>query len=102
MHDKHAKTLLMIVAEAALEPLLLEEARAHGAQSWSVFEVRSAGAIDGVREGRWEADRTVELRLVCDPAVADALAETVLKRYAPNYQVSMYFLPAQVLRPERY
>lgn len=102
MQAKHDKTLLMIVAEAALETVLLEEAQARGAQSWSVVDVRSAGGLEGVREGRWEADRTVEIRLVCDPAVADALAEAVLKRYAPNYQVSLVFLPVQVLRPERY
>jgi nitrogen regulatory protein P-II 2 len=101
MHTKHPKTLLVVVAEGALERLLLEEARAQGAQAWSVVDVR-CGGVEGVREGSWEADRSVEIRLVCEPAVADALADTVMQRFAPHYQVALYFAPVQVLRPDRY
>lgn len=98
---KYDKTLLVIVAEAVLERALVREAAALGAQAWTATEVRGA-AREGLREGQWEADRTVELKLLCDAAVADAIAEQVLARYAPNYSVSIYFSPVQVLRPERY
>jgi hypothetical protein len=101
MISKHPKTLLVIVAEAVLEKNLLRDARERGAQAWSVAEVH-AGAREGVREGAWEADRTIELKLLCDVAVADAIAEHVLTTYAPNYQVVMYLSPAQVFRPDRY
>lgn len=98
---KFDKTLLVIVAEAVLERALLRDAAAMGAQAWTVAEVHGA-AREGLREGQWEADRTVELKLLCDAAVADAVAEHVLARYAPHYSVSMYFSAVQVLRPERY
>lgn len=101
MQAKHPKTLLVLVAEAAIERTLLELARERGAQSWTVTDVRAAG-VEGEREGRWEADRTVEIRLVCEPAVADALAAEVMARYAPHYQVALYFAAVHVLRPERY
>lgn len=98
---KYDKTLLVIVAEAVLERALVREATALGAQAWTATEVRGA-AREGLREGQWEADRTVELKLLCESAVADAIAEQVLQRYAAHYSVSMHFSTVQVLRPERY
>jgi nitrogen regulatory protein P-II 2 len=98
---KHPKTLLVIVTEAALEKQLLRDARRLGVQGWTLTEVRAANH-EGVREGSWEADRTIEVKLICDPAVADAVADHVLADYAPHYSVALYFAPVQVLRPERY
>lgn len=98
---KHPKTLLVIVAEAVLEKNLVRDARQRGAQGWTVSEVHGAGR-EGVREGAWEADRTIELKVICDEAVADAIAEHVLATYAANYSVAMYFSPVSVLRPERF
>jgi hypothetical protein len=98
---KFDKTLLVIVAEAVLERNLVRDAAALGAHAWTATEVHGA-AREGLREGQWEADRTVELKLLCDAAVADAIAEHVLARYAAHYSVSMYFSPVQVLRPDRY
>ncbi len=98
---KHTKTLLVINAEALLEKPLVRDLRERGAQGWTITEVRGAN-LEGVREGDWEADRTIEMKLICEPAVADAIAAHVLSVYAPNYGVALYFSPVQVLRPERY
>ena len=98
---KHTKTLLVIVAEAVLETRLVRDARQRGAQGWTVGEVHGAGR-EGVREGDWEADRTIELKLICEEAVADAIAEHVLLTYAPNYSVAMHFSQVKVLRPDRF
>ena len=98
---KHPKTLLVIVAEAVLEKNLVRDARQRGVQGWTVSEVHGAGR-EGVREGDWEADRTIELRVICDEAVADTIAEHVLATYAPHYSVAMYFSAVAVLRPERF
>ena len=98
---KHPKTLLVIVAEAALEKNLVRDARDRGAQGWTIGEVHGA-SHDGVREGAWEADRTIELKLICEAAVADAIAEHVIATYARHYAVAIYFSDVKVLRPERY
>ena len=98
---KHPKTLLVVIAEAVLESRLVRDAQRLGAQSWSVSEVHGAGR-EGLREGAWEADRTIELKVICEEAVADAIAAHVLAQYAPDYGVSMYFSAVQVLRPDRY
>lgn len=100
MH-KHPRTLLVIVAEAALEKPLVRELRQHGGQFWTVSEVHGAG-IEGVRDGDWEADRTIELKVICEPPVADAIAAQVMATYAPHFSVSLYFSAVEVLRPERY
>jgi hypothetical protein len=101
MTAKHPKTLLVIVAEALLEKNLVRDAHQRGVQGWTVSDVRGAN-LDGVRDGDWEADRTIELKFICDEAVADAMAAHVLATYAPNYSVAMYFAAVQVLRPERF
>jgi nitrogen regulatory protein P-II 2 len=98
---KHPKTLLVIVAEAVLEKVLLRDARERGAQGWTVAEVHGA-SLEGVREGAWEADRTVEIKLICEPAVADAIADHVITTYAPHYSVALWLAEVNVLRPERY
>ena len=98
---KHPKTLLVIVAEAVLEKPLVRDVRQRGAQGWTLTEVSGAG-LTGVREGAWEADRTIELKVICDAAVADAIAGHVLAAYAPHYGVAMYFSDVAVLRPDRF
>jgi hypothetical protein len=98
---KHAKTQLTVVTEAVLEKALVREVRELGAQAWFVGEVHG-GSRDGERSGDWEADRSIELRVICEESVADAIAAHVLERYAPHYSVAMSFATVQVLRPERY
>jgi nitrogen regulatory protein P-II 2 len=101
MITKHPKTLLVIVAEAVLEKALVRDVRERGAQGWIVTEVHGAGR-EGVREGAWEADRTIEIKVICDEGVADAIAEHVLGQYADHYSVALWFNPVAVLRPDRY
>ena len=64
MH-KHPRTLLVIVAEAALEKPLVREVRQHGAQFWTVTEVHGAGlegvGLDGGEGGEGGAVRVVVL-----------------------------------------
>ncbi len=98
---KHTKTLLVINAEGVLEKPLVRDVRERGAQGWTVTEVHGA-SLEGVREGAWEADRTIELKVICDPGVADAIAEHVLATYAAHYSVALWFADVQVLRPERF
>lgn len=98
---KHPKTLLTVVTEAVLEAQLLRDLRERGAHSWVVGEVHGAN-LEGVREGDWEADRTIELKVLCEPAVADAIAAHVMQAYARHYSVAMWFSEVKVLRPERY
>ena len=71
---KHARQLLVIIAEAALEKSLVRDVKRLGAHGYTVYDVRGEGAM-GVREGEWEADRTIEMKVICEAQVADQIAE---------------------------
>ncbi|MFN3376198.1 MAG: P-II family nitrogen regulator [Burkholderiaceae bacterium] len=98
---KHPKKLIVLIAEAAIEKRLVADVMRLGALGYTAHDVRG-GSIHAVREGHWEADRTVELKVVCDETVADAIATHVMATYAPHYGITLYFADVAVLRPEKY
>lgn len=99
--QKHAKTKLTVIAEAALEPRLVAELRRHHAQVWTISEVHGVFP-EGERDGAWDLDRTIEVRVICDAAVADAIAEVLMAKFAAHYGLVIHFSEVQVLRPDRY
>ena len=98
---KHPKKLLVLIAEAALEKHLVRDVKRLGAQGYTVYDVRGGGAT-GEREGAWEADRTIEMKVICEPEVADQIAAHVLQQYAPHYGVTLFFGDVEVLRPQKF
>jgi nitrogen regulatory protein P-II 2 len=95
------KKLLVIVAEAALENALVQTVLRLGARGYTVGDVRGAGAA-GAREGAWEADRTIEMKVICDADVAERIGEAVLAAYGEHYGLSLYFADVAVLRGAKY
>ena len=105
MH-KHAKTLLVIFAEAVLEKRIVADAQRLGVHGYTAWDVRGASGLDTAhstqREGAWEADRTIVMKLICAPELADTLAEHVMRTYAADYGVTLYFSDVHVLRPDKF
>ena len=99
--NKHPKKLLVIFAEAALEKRLVQDAKRLGAHGYTIWDVRG-GSEAGIRSGSWDNDRTIEMKLICSPEVADAIAQHVLAEYAQDYGVTLYFADVQVLRSEKF
>lgn len=99
--EKHRKQLLVIIAEAALEKRLIADSQRLGAHGYTVHDVRGGSRL-GRREALWEADRSIEIKVICDPAVADAIGQHVMKVYAPNYGLTLYYADVDVLRAEKY
>lgn len=99
--DKHDRRLLTIITEAAIERPLVADCRRFGAQGYTVLDVRGGG-LHGEREGSWEADRSIELQVVCSAEVAERIAEHVLAQYASHYAVSLYLSDVQVFRAQKY
>lgn len=95
------RKLLVIIAEAALEKPLAQEVKRLGAHGYTVHDVRGAGS-GGAREGAWEADRTIELKVICDAGVAEAIAQSVLARYGENYRITLFFADVTVVRAEKF
>ena len=98
---KHPRKLLVIIAEAALEKRLVADVRRAGAHGYTVHDVRG-GSEYATREGSWEADRTIEMKVICEAAVADAIAAHLLQEYAPYYGLTLFFSDVAVLRPEKF
>lgn len=97
----HPKKLLVIISEAALEKSLIRDARKFGAHGYTISEVRGGGE-HGERESAWEADRSIEMKVICDEEVAEKLALHVLATYAPNYAVTMFTSDVGVFRPKKF
>ena len=98
---KHQKKLLVIITEAVLEKSLISDAKRLGAQGYTVYDVRG-GSQYATHEGSWDADRMIEIKIICDEAVADALASYVIDQYASHYGVSLFFSSIEVVRPQKF
>jgi len=99
--DKHQRTLLVIIAEANIERLLVQDVKRLGAAGYTVIDVRGGGH-SGVREGTWEADRTIRMEVICEEGVADRIAQALLTTYGQHYGLTIYFSEVQVLRPNKF
>lgn len=99
--NKHPRKLLVVITEAVLERRLVADLRRAGAHGWTVHDVRG-GSQHATREGSWEADRMIELKVICDEAVADRLAQQLLSEYGPNFGLTLFFADVAVLRPEKF
>lgn len=97
----HARKMLVIISEAALEKSLVRDARSFGAQGYTISEVRGGGER-GDREARWEADRSIEMKVICDEDVAARLAKHVLEVYAPNFALTLFTTDVGIFRPQKF
>jgi nitrogen regulatory protein P-II 2 len=97
----HSRKVLVVICEAALEKALVGDARRLGAAGYTIADVRGSGR-GGAREGAWEADRSIEMKVICAADVAERLAAHVLATYCENYAVTLYLSDANVLRPEKF
>jgi nitrogen regulatory protein P-II 2 len=99
--NTHPKKLLVIITEAVLEKRLIADAKSLGAQGYTVYDVRG-GSEHATHEGAWEADRMIEIKIICSESVASEIAEHVMAQYAAHYGVSLFFTDVQVIRPQKF
>lgn len=97
----HPKKLLVIIAESALEKLLIKDSRRLGAHGYTVAEVHGGGA-HGERDADWEGNRSIRMEVICDESVAQNIAEHVLNTYCAHYSVSLFLCDVEVLRPAKF
>jgi nitrogen regulatory protein P-II 2 len=99
--ETHARKLLVIITEAALEKSLTGDVMRLGALGYTVHDVRGGGHR-GTRAGDWDADRSIEMKVIATDAVANAIGRHVLETYCLHYSVAMFLAEGSVLRPEKY
>jgi nitrogen regulatory protein P-II 2 len=99
--DKHSRKLLVIITEAVLEKKLIADCLRLGAQGYTVHDVRGGSRL-GTREALWEADRSIELKVICMANVAEEIAQHALAQYAQHHSLSMYLADVEVARPGKF
>jgi hypothetical protein len=99
--DVHARKLLVIITEAALEKALTGDVLRLGALGYTVHDVRGGGS-GGERAGDWDAERNIEMKVIATAPVAEAISRHVLDTYCPHYGVSLFLADVTVLRPEKF
>jgi len=97
----HAKKLLVVITEAALEKLLVRDVRTLGAHGYTVCDVRGGGE-HGDREAEWEGNRSIRLEVIADEPVCARIAEHILATYCPNFALSMFVADCGVLRAHKF
>ena len=99
--EMHAKKLVVILCEAALEAALIEDAERLGAHGHTIVDARGCGRR-GVRAAHWDADRSIRMEIICDAATAEAIIAHVHQRYFNDYAMSLFVADIGVLRPDKF
>ena len=97
----HPRKLLVVIAEAAIERQLVADVKRLGAQGYTVIDVRGGGAR-GDRGADWDADRSIQMEVICDDAVAGKIADHIHQRYFEDDAVTVCITEVGVLRPEKF
>lgn len=97
----HGRKLLTVIAEAALERKLVDEARRLGIGGYTITEVRGGGT-HGVRAGEWEGERSIEFKVLCEEVIAQRLAASIMETYSQHYALVLYTSDVGVLRGEKF
>lgn len=101
----HRRCQLTVIAEYVLEEKLIALAGRAGAHGYTVHEVRGGSfSADGERrrEGAGDTDRTIEMKVICERAVAGELAQQILDRFSGNFSVRVLLAEVEVFRPGMY
>ena len=97
----HARKLLTVIAEAALERKLIAQAQQLGISGYTISEVRGGGS-HGIRTGEWEGERSIEFKVLCDADAAANLAGAIMERYSTHFALVLYLADVGVLRSGKF
>lgn len=97
----HARKLVTVVCETALERRVLETLREAGAGGYTMSDVRGGGTR-GERSGDWEGGRSVEIKVLCDEVTAGKIVDALLARYSADYALTLWVTDAAVARPGKF
>jgi nitrogen regulatory protein PII len=99
--NAHTRSLLTVIAEAALEKKLVTDLEQLGAPGWTISDARGRGGR-GVRSAGWETEGNIRLEIICSREVAERIATHLQTRYYDHYAMVCYLSQVEVLRPEKF
>jgi nitrogen regulatory protein P-II 2 len=92
--------LVTIIAEAVLEPRLLEDIHRLGATGYTLTEVRGEGSR-GIRATEFEG-KNLRIETLVAEDTADGILRHLAEAYFPLYAVVAFVADVQVVRGEKY
>ncbi len=99
--NSHARKLLTIITEAALESVVTQDIERLGAHGYTVSDARGKGGR-GVRRSDWDASSNIRIEIVCNEEAADAIAAHMSTHYYENYAMILFVTNVLVLRAEKF
>lgn len=97
----HARKLLTIITEAALEGTLTRDLERLGAHGYTITDARGKGRR-GVRSAGWEASSNIRIEVLCDAETANAIATHLRENYYRDYAMTLFLVDVGVWRPEKF
>ena len=101
MPDLTTRKLLTVICEADLERALAADLSRLGARGYTITDARGHGA-HGERDGLWPPSANIRVEVLCDAAVAAAIAADLKTRYYAQYSMVIFIADVQVLRPDKF
>ena len=95
------RKLLTIICEARLESSLAADVMSLGARGYTVTDARGRGS-HGVRNAVWESAANIRMEVVCEEGVARRIAEHLQTQYYANFDMILFSVEVEVLRPEKF
>ena len=93
--------MLTIICETDIERKLAADVMALGAHGYTVIEARGHGA-GGERDAAWSPSGNIRMEVICDAAIAHAIAEHLRKTYFDNFGMVLYMTDVEVLRDKKF
>jgi nitrogen regulatory protein PII len=99
--EQYPRRLLTVVTEAVLERELLGELDALGVRGYTITDARGKGSR-GRRQSDWSQEGNIRIEMVCEPALAERVAQHLRERYYDHYAMILFLQDVFVLRPEKF
>ena len=97
----YTRRMITIVTEAALERALVTELEALGVKGFTITDARGKGSR-GTRQSDWVQEGNIRVEVICDPALADRIAEHVRDKFYANYAMILFLQDVSVLRSDKF
>ena len=88
-------TLLVIVTEAVLEDILIDEITELGAHGYTISDGRGRGT-HGTRAGRWTQGGNIRIEVVGSIQLCERIVARLKEVYEHNYGLLMYTAPIEL------
>ncbi len=95
------RKLLTVICETDIERKLSNDVMALGAHGYTVTEARGRGA-HGERDAAWGPSGNIRMEIICEEAVARAIAAHLERTYFQHFGMVLYMYDVEVLRDGKF